>query len=527
VNHAVVLPVLLPAACAVLMLLAGERRPGLQRALAVISTAALAVLAVAALAHTSLGAIEVYRLGDWPAPFGIPLVLDRLAALMLALTAVVALATLVAAMTGSEPWDRRGRSFHSFFQFQLMGLNGAFLTGDLFNLFVFFEVLLVASYCLLAHGSGAERLRASFHYVAVNLAASALFLLAIAALYAATGTLNLADLALRVPRVAPGDVLMVRAAALLLLAVFAVKAAVFPLYLWLPRAYAAAPAPVAALFAIMTKVGVYAIVRVHGLVFGPDAGPAAFVAGPWLLSGAVATAVLGVLGAYAAASLARMVAYLTVASVGTLLIGVALFSSASLGAALYYLVHSTLVVAALFLLVERIAVQRGGDQLAPAPPVAQPAVLGGVLVVAAMSIAGLPPLSGFVAKLALLEATGGLPATPLLWAVLLGVGLLATVAFARAGSTVFWKTSVGPPPAPDAGAAVTGAGPAASRAGVIALAPIAALLACGLALAVFAAPVKRYTDAAARQLADWRLYAPRVLHESGPQTTRPFPQERR
>ena len=447
-NHAVVLPVLLPAACAVLMLLVGERRPGLQRALAVISTAALAVLAVAALAHTSLGAIEVYRLGDWPAPFGIPLVLDRLAALMLALTAVVALATLVAAMTGSEPWDRRGRSFHSFFQFQLMGLNGAFLTGDLFNLFVFFEVLLVASYCLLAHGRGAERLRASFHYVAVNLAASALFLLAIAALYAATGTLNLADLALRVPRVAPGDVPMVRAAALMLLAVFAVKAAVFPLYLWLPRAYAAAPAPVAALFAIMTKVGVYAIVRVHGLVFGPDAGPAAFVAGPWLLSGAVATAVLGVLGAYAAASLARMVAYLTVASVGTLLIGVApvLEREPRRRAVLPRPLDPSRGRA----LPARRA-HRGAARRRPARARSARGATRGARRRACRrreSIAGLPPLSGFVAKLALLQATGGLPATPLLWAVLLGVGLLATVAFARAGSTVFWKTSVGPPPHP-------------------------------------------------------------------------------
>ena len=163
------------------MLLAGDRRVRLQRAAALLACLGLAVVAFGALGHTAAGAITVYRLGDWPAPFGIVLVLDRLAALMLALTAVVALAALVAAMTGPEPWDRRGRFFHALFQFQLMGLNGAFLTGDLFNLFVFFEVLLVASYCLLLHGRGPERLRAGFHYVAVNLAASALFLLAIAA----------------------------------------------------------------------------------------------------------------------------------------------------------------------------------------------------------------------------------------------------------------------------------------------------------------------------------------------------------
>jgi len=509
VNHAVIVPVLLPALAAVLIVLVGDQRLRVQRALGLLSCAGLAIVALGALGHTALGAIEVYRLGAWPAPFGIALVLDRLAALMLALTALVALATVAAAMIGPEPWDARGRFFHAFFQFQLMGLNGAFLTGDLFNLFVFFEVLLVASYCLLLHGRGAERLRAGFHYVAVNLAASALFLLAIAALYAVTGTLNLADLALQVPRLAPKDVPIARAAALVLLVVFAVKAAVFPLYLWLPRAYATASPPVAALFAIMTKVGVYAILRVHGLVFGPDAGGSALVAGPWLLVGAVATVALGAFGAFAAAGLARMAAYLTIASVGTLLVGVAVFSPASLSAALYYLLHSTLALAALFLLAERIATQRGGDGFGPRPPLAQPAVLGVALAVAAVSIAGLPPLSGFVGKLALLQATGSLPATPVLWTALLGAGLASTIAFARAGSALFWKTADG------------GAPP--MRASWGSLAPMVALLACSAALAIFAAPVKRYTDATARQLADWRLYAPRILRESGPRSARPFP----
>jgi multicomponent K+:H+ antiporter subunit D len=513
VNDALIVPVLLPAACAALMLLAGGERIRLQRATALLACTGLAVVALGALAHTSAGAIAVYRLGDWPAPFGIALVLDRLAALMLGLTAVVAIAALVAAMTGPEPWDRRGRFFHAFFQLQLMGLNGAFLTGDLFNLFVFFEVLLVASYCLLLHGHGPERLRAGFHYVAVNLAASALFLLAIAALYAVTGTLNLADLALAVPRLGSADVPIARAAALVLLVVFAVKAAVFPLYLWLPRAYVAAGAPVAALFAIMTKVGVYAIVRVHGLVFGPDAGSSALIAGPWLLAGAVATVALGAAGAFAATGLARMAAYLTVASVGTLLVGVAVFSTASLGAALYYLLHSTLALAALFLLAERIAAQRGDDGFTPRPPVAQPALLGVALGVAAVSIAGLPPLSGFVGKLALLQATGDLPATPVLWIALLGGGLAATIALARAGSALFWKTATDGAPA--------------ARASFASLAPMAALLAGGVALAVFAAPVKRYTDATARQLADWRLYAPAVLREPGPRNARPYPPEAR
>jgi multicomponent K+:H+ antiporter subunit D len=508
-NHVLVVPVLLPAACAVLMLLAGDERIRLQRAVALLACVGLAIVALGSLEHASRGAIETYRLGDWPAPFGIVLVLDRLAALMLTLTAVVALTTLAASMTGPDPWDRRGRFFHAFFQFLLAGLNGAFLTGDLFNLFVFFELLLVASYCLLLHGQGTERLRAGFHYVVVNLAASALFLIGIAALYSVAGTLNLVDLAFEVARLGRGDLPVARAAALLLLVVFAVKAAVFPLYFWLPGAYAAAAPPVAALFAIMTKVGVYAILRVHGLVFGPDSGGTALVAAPWLLVGAVATVAFGAVGAFAAASLARMAAYLTIASVGSLLIGVAVFSPASLGAALYYLVHSTLALAALFLLVAPIAAQRGGDALVPRPPVAQQALLGVAFAVCAVAIAGLPPLAGFVGKLGLLQATGARPATPVLWAVLLAAGLAATIALARAASAVFWKTAEG-------GAPAAPVSPAS-------LAPMAALLACGIALAVFAGPVKRYTDATARQLADWRVYDRTVLDKPGQSSVRPFP----
>jgi multicomponent K+:H+ antiporter subunit D len=209
-----------------------------------------------------------------------------------------------------------------------------------------------------------------------------------------------------------------------------------------------------------------------------------------------------------------MVAYLTVASVGTLLVGVAVFSTASLGAALYYLVHSTLVIAALFLLAERIAVQRAvaGDRFVPDAPVTQPAVLGGVFLVAGASVAGLPPFSGFVGKLAILQATAALPVTPVLWAVLLATGLLAMIALARAGGALFWKTT----------------GPASAvRASRASLAPIVALLACGVALAVGAAPAQRYTDAAARQLLDRRPYAAAVLRESGPSTARPYPPEPR
>ena len=508
-THAAIVSVLVPSACAALMVLVGDRRLRLQRALGLASCVTLVWIAIAAVLRTSSGAIDVYRLGDWPAPFGIVLVLDRLAALMLALTAVVAGAALAAVLTADPGWDTRGRHFHPLFQLQLMGLNGAFVTGDLFNLFVFFEVLLVASYCLLVHGRGAERLRSGFHYVVVNLAASALFLIGIALLYAVTGTLNFADLAVRVPRVAPADAALVHVAALVLLVVFAVKAAVFPLCLWLPGAYAAAAPPVAALFAIMTKVGVYAILRLHGSVFDLDAG----AVGPWLLAGAIATTGFGALGALAAPTLASMTGYLTLASIGTVLIAVGAGSSAGSSAALYYLVHSTLVTAALFLLAERIAAQRGGDGFPPSRPVAQPAVLGALFVIGAASVAGLPPLSGFIGKLTLLQSTAATPGRPWLWGVILATGLLAMIGLARGGSGLFWKTTGAPEPA--------------ARSSLAALAPTVVLLACGAALALVAAPVQRFGDATAEQLADRRLYAATVLSATDEPTTRPMPLEPR
>ena len=506
-THAAIVSVLVPFACAALMLLVGDRHLRVQRALGLASCVTLVVIAITAILRTSSGAVEVYRLGDWPAPFGIVLVLDRLAAFMLALTALVAGTALAAVLTADPGWDARGRHFHPLFQLQLMGLDGAFVTGDLFNLFVFFEVLLVASYCLLVHGRGAGRLRSGFHYVAVNLAASSLFLIGIALLYAATGTLNFADLAVRVPRVAAADAGLLHVAALVLLVVFAVKAAVFPLCLWLPRAYAAAAPPVAALFAIMTKVGVYAILRLQGSVF--DGG----AVGPWLLVGAIATAAFGALGALAASTLAGMTGYLTLASIGTLLIAVGAGSSAGSSAALYYLAHSTLVTAALFLLADRIAAQRGGDGFRPSPPVDQPAVLGTLFLIGAASVAGLPPLSGFIGKLAILQATATTPSRPWVWSMLLATGLLTMIGLARGGSALFWKTADAIAPA--------------ARGGLPPLVPTVGLLALGAALALLAAPVQRFADAAAAQLAEPRLYASSVLRATDEPTARPLPLEPR
>jgi len=524
-QHAPVLSVVLPLLTAVVLLLIGDQggmagQGGAHddaplrwhRRVALLSTALGLAMAVGLVQHAAGGELLVYRLGEWPAPFGIVMVVDRLSALMVLLTYLVALPVLWYATGG---WDCRGRYFHAIFQFQLMGLCGAFLTGDLFNLFVFFEVLLIASYVLLVHGQGRERFRMGVHYVVLNLVASGLFLIGLSLVYAATGTLNMADVGQRLAQLQGDQLVFAKVAALVLLVVFGLKAAMLPLYFWLPGTYAAASAPVAALFAIMTKVGVYSIVRVHWQLFGAEAGGAALAVADWLLPLALATSALGVLGALAAHSLGRLVAYLTVSSVGTILAAVGLFTPGALSAALYYTLHSTIVIAGLFLLVEQIAAQRGAvaDKLQPAYAVREPVLLGVMLLFGAASAAGLPPLPGFLGKLMVLQASSGLVAQAWVWSVVLVVGFLTIVGLARAGVIVFWHVQ----PSVDDGTP-----------GISArlLAPVWAFMALTVALAVLAAPVKRYADATAAQLAVNADYVRAVLGVDAPPSTRPYDGQR-
>ncbi len=520
-DHLPILPVLLPSATAILLLLIGDRggeglgghvhgRLRWARRIALASVLLGLLIAARLAVEASGGEVRAYRVGDWPAPYGIVIVIDRLGAMMLLLTSMVALPVLWYASGG---WDSHGRYFHALFQFQLMGLAGAFVTGDLFNLFVFFEVLLIASYVLMVHGQGRERMRVGVHYVVLNLSASALFLIGVALLYAKTGTLNLADLALRVPKVSGPDAVLVQAAALVLLVVFGFKAALLPMSMWLPATYSAATAPVAALFAVMTKVGVYAILRLHGVVFGTEAGESALTAVPVLLPLALATSVVGVFGALAAHTLQRLVAWLTVASVGTVLVGVGLFNPLAWGAALYYMANSTLVVAGLFLLAELVAAQRGdaADRLEPASPVAQPTLLGLMLLLAAASAAGLPPLPGFIGKLMLLEASSQHAWQATVWAVLLTVGFFTLIGLARAGSILFWHVD-------------TSRSSGASGASPKLVAATLWLLGASVLMSVLAGPVQRYTHQAARQIVDVDAYARAVLGAQGrdTETTRPY-----
>ena len=493
-NHLPVLPIVIPLAFAAAALLLERRGLAVQRLLGFAGTLATLLAALSLLGPAADGEVTVYLLGNWPAHLGIALAVDRLAVLMLLITAVLALCALVYASSG---WDRDAPHFHALFQLQLAGLNGAFLTADLFNLFVFFEVLLIASYGLLLSGGRGARMAAGLHYVTFNIAASTLYLVAIGLLYGITGTLNMAEMAHRVALMPAADIGLVRAGGLLLLVVFCAKAALLPLSFWLPGTYSRTSAPVVALFAVMTKLGVYAVLRVYTQVFGSESGLASDLAWDWLLPAAALGLGLSALGALAADSLRRLAAYLVVGSAATLFIAVALNTAAAIGAGLYYLLHSTLVGAALFLVADLVRGQRrvAGDQLGTLGRIGPTALLGSLFLVTAISFAGLPPLSGFIGKFSLMAAMS--PSEALwLWPAILVSGLLVLLALARAGSQLFWNQA-GEQADRDA---------AASRLSRPELTATALLLALGVALTVAAGPVLRFTRAAGEQLATPTLY---------------------
>lgn len=498
-NHLPILPVVLPLLAGIVLLALRRVPTGVQRGVGLVATLALLPLAGGLLQATGDGAHLVYLLGNWEAPFGIVLVADRLAAWMLLVTALVAVFALLYALNGT---DTEGRHFHVLFQLQLFGLNGAFLTGDLFNLFVFFEILLLASYGLLLHGGGRLRVKAGLHYVVINLLGSTLFLFAVGTFYGVTGTLNMADLAVKLAATPPENTALVQSAALLLFGVFALKAALVPLYLWLPAAYGHTSAPVAALFAIMTKVGAYSILRVYSLFAGTDSGPLAGLLDIWLLPLALATLALGILGAAASTGLRQQAAYFVVASVGTLLTAFGLGDADALAAGLYYLPHSTFATAALFLLADSIARSRGelGDRFEPGPAIQRAPLVGSLFFAVAVAVAGLPPLSGFLAKFMLLRAALDTSSAGWVLTVVLATGLLGVIVLARSGSLLFYRTH-----------SPQGALPTPSAA---ALVPVAGLLALIVGLTVAAGPVSEYATATAAQLVSPQRYVDAVLGET-------------
>ena len=524
-SHLIAAPIVLPLLGGLTMLFFDERRRTLKGAIGFVAT--LAVTATAGwllyvVGTDGVGGLQhVYRLGNWPAPFAIVLVLDKLSALMLALTSILAFASLVFSLAR---WHRAGVYFHPLFQFLLMGLNGAFLTGDLFNLFVFFEVTLAASYGLVLHGSGLARVKAGMHYIAVNLATSFLFLIGVSLIYGVAGTLNMADLAVRIPRIEAEDRMLLEAGAAVLGIAFLVKAGMWPLSFWLPPAYSAAVPPVAAVFAIMTKLGVYVVLRLSLLLFGDGAGASAGLGGDWLLYGGLATIAFGMFGVLAAQDTVRIASFSILVSSGTLLAAIGTNRVGVTAGALFYLVSSTLAIGAFFLLTELVERGRefGADMLAVTreafgepgeedladdaevgiPVPATMAMLGISFLSCAVLLAGLPPLSGFLAKFALLAglfdaAEGGADVVPgAAWAfvvLLILSGLAALIAMTRAGIRSLWNERDVP------------------RIGIIEIAPVAGLLLLCLTLTVQAGPVMAYMEATARSLHDPVGYVQDVL----------------
>ncbi len=506
--HWLIAPVILPAMLAPILAFVMRHDIVLARVFGLAGTVSLFVISAWLFVVSMSGETLVYYLGNWPAPFGIVLVLDRLSALMVLLTSVLALIVLLYAI--GSGWDNRGRHFHALFQFQLMGVCGAFLTGDAFNLFVFFEILLIASYGLMIHSGGKTRMQAGLQYVVMNLAGSTLFLFALGTLYATTGTLSIADLAVKVAALPADEAALLRVAAILLLIVFAVKAALFPVHFWLPGAYANAPLPVAALFAIMTKVGAYAIIRFYNTVFPPEVGGTGTLGADLIFVGAVVTLGIGAIGVLGAKRLAPLVAFSILASMGTLMIPVSLFTAEATAAALYYMVHSTFAAAVLFLVADMVIARRGagGDALQTYPAMAQNGMVAALFFGAAISMAGMPPLSGFLGKLLILKAAMPEQTMVMIWIAVLVSSLILIMGFARAGSAVFWKTTPDEEwrddlPTPNEPSIALG------------VATVVALIGLGGMMAAGAGPAMGFFEATAAQLEDNAQYIDAVLAPMG------------
>jgi len=533
-QHLPVLPILIPLAAAATMLLFAEpqRTPRLALAFAsslgqLAAAATLLYLTSDAVPQIWAQGIGTYTIGGWRAPFGIVLVVDRLSALMLALNALLALPVLVYSIARS---DRLGVYYHPLLQFLLMGVNGAFLTGDVFNLFVFFEIVLAASYALLLHGAAAQRVKAALHFIVVNLSASFAFLLGIAMLYSALGTLNMADIAARWPELQGGNVGIAHAGAAILAIAFLVKAAGWPLNFWLPATYTAAHPAVAAIFSIATKIGVYATLRLSSLL-GYSVTP---LGGIWLFYGAIATMVFAILGILASRQLQRVAAFNVILSSGTMLAAIGLGPRPMIGPALFYLLGSVLASGALFMLTgmtERMRIMALETAYSPAaqpvtysafsvgePPephapdaeigIAIPAAmafLGLAFVCCTLLVTGMPPFAGFIGKLALLSGiftsmSAGAAALRgwLFIGLLLTGGFAGLLALSRIGMRLFWSVT----------------GRVTPRLRLIEAGPVAFLILSCVALTAAAGHVMTYVDSAAHMLNEPRTYIRAVLTDA-------------
>ncbi len=492
----VFLPISIPLLTAIAALLA--RRLTAQRVIGVAGAAALLGAGIALLSDVAANGIQTMQMGNWPAPFGITLVADLFSAIMVVLAGLMGLAVAVYSLADIDP-RREHYGYYPLFHILLMGVCGAFLTGDLFNLYVWFEVLLIASFVLLALGGERAQIEGAIKYVTINLIASTLFLIAVSILYSAAGTLNMADLARKLPTLSQRG--LVTAVAMLFMVAFGIKAAFFPLFFWLPASYHTPPVAVSALFAgLLTKVGVYALIRTFTLMFVQDTGYTHTI----ILVASGLTMITGALGALAQYELRRMLSFLIVSHIGVAVMGLGLFTPAGLAGAVFYIIEDIIVLTALFM-VAGVIRRRGGSErfdrlgglYATAPG------LAALFLVPALSLSGIPPLSGFFAKLALLRA--GLAAGQYaIVATALVASFLTLISVARIWSEVFWKDAP-----KDVAPITTARGVLASPA--LARAPIVVLVALIVALGLAAGPVFDLATQAAGQLSEPARYVQIVL----------------
>lgn len=493
-NNIVLLPVLIPFFTGALLILFSKKRK-VQRVISGIGTLLILTAAVYLAIYVYQNGITVLEAGNWPAPFGIIMVADMFATIMVILSALIGVVCLFFVFQTIEE-DREKQYFYPFYFFLLTGVNGAFLTGDLFNLFVFFEVMLIASYVLIVHGGTKYQLRESFKYIIINMFSSMLFLAAVAYIYSITGTVNMAHLSERVAELDQAGALNV--VAVLFFIVFAIKGALFPLYFWLPRSYYGPPAAIAALFGgLLTKVGVYAIIRTFTLIFYHDAdfthkGIITVIAGFTML--------LGVLGAVSQFNFKRILSYHIISQVGYMVMGLGVYTTLAVAGAIYYIVHHIIVKSALFLFAgatQKITgtndIKQMGGLLKSHP------YLAWMFFITALSLAGIPPLSGFFSKFPIVLSSFQ-EEQYVIGGVALLVGLLTLLSMMKIFSSVYW----GKQKHTDAQAKY----PVGKL-----LLPVVPLVALTIILGLAAEPIFSYSLLAAEQIMDPSNYIDSVLKE--------------
>ena len=486
------LPIVVPLFAAAWSILFGRYRSA-QRVISIVALSTNVVAAVALLVRADDEAVIVTQAGGWEAPLGISLVVDRLAAIMLVVSSLMLLVVLIYAI-GQPGVERRHAGFHPIYLVLATGVSASFITGDLFNLFVAFEMMLAASYVLITLGGRPDQVRAGMTYVVTSLVASTLFITALALIYGATGTVNMADLATRMPELASG----VRAGfSLLLLVVFGLKAALFPLYFWLPDSYPTAPGPVTAIFAgLLTKVGVYAIVRTQTLIFPSDSQQ-----GTVLLVVAGLTMALGVLGALAQDDMRRILSFHIVGQIGYMIFGLGLFTVAGVSAVVFYIVQTILVKTNLFLVAGLVDEHSGSSRVSQVGGIARSApVIAAFFALPALSLAGIPPSSGFAGKFALVDA-GVLSEQWPIVAVALVVSFLTLFSMTKVWAGMFWgEPEIEPHPS------MAGEGRSVLMVGATSI-----TVALSLAYVIWAGPIYEFAARAGSDLLDPTVYVDAVL----------------